>query len=192
MEERGPLALGVAARSLGRCTGRAFVLLARRRIHQPALHLGRQVAFADGSTAVVYRETVVVRGPTAAPAVLVVGFRLRWARRGWQHAVFRWESVLNTVLFVGFAGFVSKLWLAHDEHGVYRGVYQWDGAARAEAYVGALWWVLSLVSVPGSIHHAVLPGLHRDALLQDPGLADGFAAEHPGAWWRPVPAAAQR
>src|SRR5688572_5354701 len=54
--------------------------------------------------------------------------------RGWGHALFRWESLLNTPLFVGFAGFVSKLWLAHDEDGVYRGFYEWDGPARAEYY----------------------------------------------------------
>jgi hypothetical protein len=32
-------------------------------------------------------------------------------------ALFRWESLLNTPLFVSFPGFVSKLWLADDEHG---------------------------------------------------------------------------
>ena len=35
-------------------------------------------------------------------------------------------SLLNTPFFVGFPGFVSKLWLANDEHGVYRGLYRWD------------------------------------------------------------------
>jgi hypothetical protein len=30
--------------------------------------------------------------------------------------VFRAESILNTPLFAGFPGFVSKLWLAHDEN----------------------------------------------------------------------------
>jgi hypothetical protein len=42
-------------------------------------------------------------------------------RGGW-HTGFRWESLFNTPLFVGFPGFVSKLWLAHDEHDVYRGI----------------------------------------------------------------------
>lgn len=40
--------------------------------------------------------------------------------------MFRPMSLLNTPFFVGFPGFVSKLWLANDEHGVYRGLYQWD------------------------------------------------------------------
>ena len=60
-------------------------------------------------------------------------------------AAFPSESLLNTPLFVGFPGFVSKLWLTHDQRGRYRGLYEWDGPARAHAYVRALWWVLALV-----------------------------------------------
>ena len=67
---------------------------------------------------------------TDEPVVLVVAFRLRWVR-GRGHALFRAESLLNTPLFVGFPGFVSKLWVAHDEGHVYRGVYQWNGPALA-------------------------------------------------------------
>jgi FAD binding domain len=61
----------------------------------------------------------VERGATADPCVLVVEFRLRAVRRR-GHAVFRRESLLNTPLFAGFPGFVSKLWLADDERGRYR------------------------------------------------------------------------
>ena len=43
-------------------------------------------------------------------------------------------------------GMVSKLWMAADEQGVYRGFYEWDGAARAESYARSLWRVLALVS----------------------------------------------
>jgi hypothetical protein len=130
----------------------------------------------------VYRETVVDRGVTKDPCVLVVEFRLR-AVRGWGHAVFRWESLLNTPLFVGFPGFASKLWLANDERGRYRGLYEWDGPRRAETYTRALWRVLALVSVPGSIHYRVLPGLRRDELLARPELAAGTATGGV-AWWR--------
>ena len=43
------------------------------------------------------------------------------------HAVVRPMRLFNTPFFVGFPGFVSKLWLANDEHGVYRGLlYRWD------------------------------------------------------------------
>jgi hypothetical protein len=181
-----PLPLPTAAGALARCAARTAVLLARRRIHQPVEHVGRRLGFADGTAATVYRETVVDRGATVAPTVLVVGFRLRWARRSWAHACFRLESVLNTVFFVGFPGFVSKLWLAHDGHGVYRGVYEWDDPVLAERYVRALWWVLSLVGPPRSIRWAVLPGLHRDALLADPTLARTVAPDAEAEWWRLV------
>ena len=125
----------------------------------------------------MYRETVVDRGDTRDPCVLLVEFRLR-AVRGWGHAAFRRESLLNTPLFVGFPGFVSKLWLADDERGRYRGLYEWDGPRRAEAYARALWRVLALVSVPGSIHYVVLPGMRRDDLLGRPDVLGG-----PAAWW---------
>ena len=115
------------------------------------------------------------------PCVLVVEFRLR-LMRGWGHAAFRRESLLNTPLFAGFPGFVSKLWLAHDEHGTYRGVYEWDGPERAEHYARCLWCVLALGSVPGSIHYNVLPGVRRDEFLQAPGLL-GVRAPDTG-WWR--------
>ena len=78
--------------------------------------------------------------------------------RGLGHAAFRRESLLNTPLFAGFPGFVSKLWLANDDLGRYRGLYEWDDPLPAENLARALWRVLALVSVPGSIHYVVLPG----------------------------------
>jgi hypothetical protein len=143
-----------------------------------------RLRFADGTSARVYRETVIERGATQDPCVLVVEFRLR-AVRGRGHAAFRAESLLNTPLFAGFPGFASKLWLAADERGRYRGLYEWDGPRRAEAYVRALWRVLALVSVPGSIHYVVLPGLRRDEVLERPQiLADPAAGT--ADWWRPA------
>jgi len=124
----------------------------------------------------------VDRSPTRDPCLLVVEFRLR-AVHGRGHAAFRWESLLNTSLFAGFPGFVSKLWLAHDERGRYRGLYEWDGPRRAEAYARVLWRVLALVSVPGSIHYIVLPGLRRAELL---GQLPGSSAADGAAWWRLV------
>jgi len=184
MIEHQPLPFASALRGLARCAAVTAVLLARRRVHLPRGHIGRRLGFGDGTSARVYRETVVDRPPPQDPCVLVVEFRLRGVR-GWGHAAFRAESLLNTPLFVGFPGYVSKLWLAHDEHGRYRGLYEWDGPALAEAYARALWWVLALVSVRGSIHYTVLPGLRRDELLDDPACLN--ATDMAGTqWWRPV------
>ena len=184
MAHQTPLPFRTAWLSVGRCVLESARLLTAGRVHQPRTHVGEWLRFADGSSARVYRETAIDGPGPSEPVVLVVGFRLR-AVRGRGHDLFRRESLLNTPLFVGFTGFVSKLWMANDEHGVYRGVYQWDGAQQAEDYARALWRVLALVSVPGSIRYQVLPGLLRDDLLRNPQLipADGV-----GAWWRLIAA----
>jgi hypothetical protein len=180
--EQPPLPYPAAVRVLVGCFVNTARLLRQRRMHLPAQWVGTRLHFADGTSARVFRETVVDRGATADPCVLVVEFRLR-AVRGRGHAVFRRESLLNTPLFAGLPGFVSKLWLADDERGRYRGLYEWDGPWLAENYARALWRVLALVSARGSIHYVVLPGLRRDALLDGPQVPGG-AAEDAAAWWR--------
>jgi hypothetical protein len=179
--EQPPLAGLAAVRALASCLASTARLLGQRRVHLPRGRTGMRLAFADGTSALVYRETVVDRDPALDPCVLIVEFRLR-AVRGAGHSAFRLESLLNTPLFVGFPGFVSKLWLAHDERGRYRGVYEWDGPGLAGDYARALWRVLALVSVPGSVHYVVLPGLRRDVLLEDPRVLPGAAADS-ASWW---------
>lgn len=187
MNEKPPLSYPAALWALIGCVLRTGRLLAGDKLHLPAEHVGLRLRFADGSSGRVYRETVAEHGPVREPCVLVVEFRLRGVR-GWGHAAFRRESLLNTPLFAGFPGFVSKLWLANDEQGRYRGLYQWDGARRASHYARALWRVLALVSVPGSIHYIVLPGLYRDDVLARAELLDAgpAVAQSPDAtaWWR--------
>jgi hypothetical protein len=159
-------------------------MLATGVVHWPRVNVGRRLRFADGTTGEVYRETVVAR-PPVEPCLLVVCFKLRLVR-GPGHVLFRWESWLNTPLFVGFPGFVSKLWLAQDEHGRYRGVYEWDGAHLAESYARSLWRVLALVSEPRSIDFRIVPGLRRDDVLAYPRLLEGGADPPPSEWWRLV------
>ena len=182
MPEKRPLAYPAALRALAGCAAGTALLLRHRRMHLPRQRVGKELRFADGTAARIFRETMVDREATQDPCVLVVAFRLR-AVRGRGHALFRRESLLNTVLFVGFPGFVSKLWLANDERGRYRGLYEWDGPELAENYARALWRVLALVSEPGSIHYVVLPGLRRDAWLERPQEMPG-AAQDAAAWWR--------
>lgn len=197
MNEQIPLPYRTAAWGEIKCVANTVRLLARRHVHLPTEHVGMRLRFADGTSARVYRETVA-DGTPRDPCALVVEFRLwKWAVRGQRtHTLFRWESLLNTPLFVGFPGFVSKLWLTNDEHGVYRGVYEWDGPERAAHYARSLWRVLALGCEPGSIHYRVLPGLRRDALLAAPhALMDApcdravEAVEAVNAWWRPIEAA---
>jgi hypothetical protein len=186
MIERPPLRMWGGIRALGHCVVRTTELIATRRLHEPRNNIGRRVRWADGTTSTVYRETVADVTPTDTPTTLVVSFRLRGVRRDRLHRLFQLESQLNTILFAGFPGFVSKLWFANDERGVYRGLYDWRDPASAEAYVRALWWALILVSERSSIHYAVLPGTARDDLLKVPHSADNVAVDGPAAWWRPT------
>ena len=179
MNEQRPLPVSTAVVGVFGCIARTAVLLAQRRIHLPRRFNGQRVRFADGSEARVFRETVVDRQPTVDPAVLVVAFRLRLIR-GRGHAFFRRESLLNTPLFVGFPGLVSKLWISHDANGDYRGLYEWDGPELAERYARSLWRVLALCSVRGSIRYHVAPGLRREDVLSGTGAV---ALQDAGGWW---------
>jgi hypothetical protein len=181
-----PLPLLDALGALARCVVRCAALLVRGELSRPTNHRGERIEFADGSSALIYRETVVKHAATEDPVVLVVGFRLRWRLGSVGHQVFRAESLLNIPLFAGFPGFVSKLWLRHDRNGVYRGFYQWNRGVLAHAYVRALWWVLAIVSERRSITYVVVPGLSRDDVLDNPAII--AARDNPGGtdWWRPT------
>lgn len=173
-----------ATLAIGGSVVRFWLLLITGKLHQPRRHVGGSISFANGSSAVVFRETVADQPRSNAPALLVVEFRLRVVR-GWAHRLFQRESLLTTPLFAGFPGFVSKLWLTQDENDVYRGIYEWDGAARAESYAQALWWILALVAVPGSIAYHVVRGETRSEFLaESEGLINAVASIHSDSWWR--------
>jgi hypothetical protein len=184
MTDPKPLRIWDGLGALGRCVVGTARLIATGRLHEPRINVGRHVRWADGTSSTVYRETVADVIPTDTPTTLVVSFRLRGVRSDRLHRLFRLESELNTILFAGFPGFVSKLWFADDERGVYRGLYDWHDPASAEAYVRALWWALIVVSERPSIHYIVLPGIRRDDLLEL-HVADDVVPDGLTAWWRP-------
>ena len=186
---RGPLSRRTAAGELLRCAAATARILAQNGTHLPRRLVGTHLQFADGTSARVFRETTVDRAEPQDPCLLVVRFRLRLLRGRW-HRLFRCECILNTPLFVGFPGFVSKLWLDRDAHDDYRGLYEWDGAASAARYAGSLWRVLALVCPRGAVDYVVLPGLRRADVLDDPALLVPLDAAG-DAWWRviaPAPA----
>lgn len=156
-------------------------LLAGGRLRSPHAWLGRRLTFADGTTSVVFRETAAVGMAVADPAVLVVQFRLRLiCTNRLAHALFWRECLLHTPLFAGFPGFRTKLWLSDLQTGVYRGVYEWDGADRAVAYAETLARLLRLVSQRGYVRYHVVPGLRRN------DLPAGMAGSNGREWWRLV------
>ncbi|GAB89239.1 hypothetical protein [Gordonia rhizosphera] len=177
-----PLPSPVALWRLLSCAVTTAILLLTWRVHLPRHNVGHEIPFADGTVGRVYRETVLDLGKATEPVTLIVGFRLRWVGSNrFAHRLFRIESLLNTPLFVGFPGFVSKLWIAHDGNNVYRGVYEWDREDLAHRYVRALWWPLALVSERASIRYHVVPGSRRDATLSHIRLRPGEQQ-----WWHPL------
>jgi hypothetical protein len=170
-------------------TGR---LLLSRRLRLPRENVGRALAFADGSNSRVFRETVWTGPPTRDPALLVVRFQLRLVGRSrLLHAAFRKESIANTPLFAGFPGFRSKLWMSDAQTGVYRGLYEWDGAGPAASYATSLAALLRPVCVRGSVAFHVEPGVRRDEVLRGSAAVGDARATGPDQWWRlrePVPA----
>ena len=116
------------------CAWRTAVLVAWRRIHQPPDSIGRQFAFTDGTSAAVYRETIIdrLRRTTQRRSWCAFGYEPCAAseRTGCSErraSSTRWSSP-------GSPWLVSKLWLRHDQLHRYRGDYQWDGAKQAVAY----------------------------------------------------------
>jgi hypothetical protein len=161
-------------------TGR---LLVRGRLRSPRSPVGRRIAFADGTSFRVYRETIRV-ADNADPSVLIVRFRLPLVGHSrLLHALFRAESLANTPLFAGFPGFRTKLWLTDERTGEYRGLYDWDGPERAWAYATTLMALLRLVSVPGSPAFHVEPRVGRDEYLRGRGMVGGAGDAPAGPWW---------
>lgn len=160
-------------------------LLARRQLRLATQHVNRQLAFADGTTSRVYRETVRRGAPTVRPALLVVQFELRLVGHSrLLHALFRAESILNTPLFAGFPGFRSKLWATDKRTGVYRGVYEWDGSEQAHRYATTITALLRLLSVKDSVRFHIQPGIRRDDFLRDPSVVGDIGADPTQRWWQ--------
>jgi hypothetical protein len=179
--EKPPLPIWAAARAVAKCAVNTAVLTAQRRLHLSKDHVGKSLQFADGTNSWVYRETVVDRPPTADPAVLVVGFRLR-AVRGRGHALFRPLSLLNTPCLSGSPGSCRSYgWRTTPAVSIAGSMSgtdpRWPRTMRGRS--GGC----SLVSVPGTIHYQIAPGLQRDELLRQPGLGTQLGMHD---WSRPT------
>lgn len=161
--DEGPHAMREVLRSIAETVGLAL----GGRIRSPRDRVGRMVTFPDGVRSEVFRETRVDRRSFRLPAVLLVEFRLRHVgpQRRLLHRLFRTACVVNTPLFAGFPGFATKLWMADQGTGGYRGLYEWDGADLAGRYARALFRILRPVSVPGSARYRIVPGLRLEEYL---------------------------
>src|SRR5947209_16419134 len=73
---QGPFPRPTAWRAIARCFMTSMLMLARGELGWPRDSVDEVVRFADGTSARVYRETVVPRVPRD-PCFLAVSFRLR-------------------------------------------------------------------------------------------------------------------
>ena len=160
-------------------------LLLRHRLLVPSTWVGTIVRFGDGSASRIFRETVLRGVPGEPGVVIAVKFRLKGigTSRIW-HALFRLESLLNTLLFAAHSGFRTKLWLTDLDSGYYRGVYEWQDAASAVDYLETLRVVLRPWVEKGSFACQVLETSREDYLS---GLSrTTHDAPSSALWWLPV------
>ena len=169
-----------------RCAFSTLGLMIRRRLAQPNDLVNSKIEFADGSVSRIYRETTL-RGPETTPQVmLAVRFRLRfigWSRLG--HALFRFESLFNTLLFAAHRGFHSKLWLTDRTTGYYRGIYEWEDSESALEYAETLRIVLAPWVQRGSFAYRIMIGVSRPDFLEG---RFPYPVQEDDRWCSPEPA----
>jgi hypothetical protein len=149
------------------CAVSTLGLIARHKLGQPTDLVDSHIEFADGSVSRIYRETRM-RDPETTPQVmLAVRFRLRFigsSRLG--HALFRFESLFNTLLFAAHRGFHSKLWLTDPTTDYYRGIYEWEDEESATEYAETLRTVLVPWVERGSFAYRIMSGISRPDFLE--------------------------
>ena len=190
--QKGPARKGVLS-VLGiemRCAISTLALIALRKLAQPEDLAGSFIEFADGSVSKIYRETSMRDVATTPQVMLAVRFRLRFIGSSrFLHALFRFESLFNTLLFAAHRGFHSKLWLTDAATDCYRGIYEWEDNASALEYVETLRIVLAPWVQRGSFAYRILNGVSRSDFLEG-RLPIADAVTDDDRWWQPARAIA--
>jgi 2-polyprenyl-6-methoxyphenol hydroxylase-like FAD-dependent oxidoreductase len=169
-----------------RCVLSTLSLLVRGQIRMPREMVGREIGFADGTRSEIYRETAMREVGSPPRVILAVRFRLRLigsSKVG--HALFRFESLFNTLLFAAHPGFHTKLWLTDRVTNYYRGIYEWRDAESAAAYAEVLRVVLSPWVQSGSFAYRVIDETRRPEYLEGRVVPDSSATPE-DLWWLPA------
>jgi len=167
-----------------RCAISTLGLIARRKLAQPPDLVNSHIEFTDGSVSRIYRETTMRDLETTPQVMLGVRFRLRFigsSRLG--HALFRFESLFNTLLFAAHRGFHSKLWLTDPTTDYYRGIYEWEDERSAIDYAETLRTVLVPWVETGSFAYRIMSGISRPDFLE--GRAP-YPVDEDDRWCSPV------
>lgn len=159
------------ALTLGRSGWRGLRHLLDCRVRFPRERVGDVLESPDGSTSVVYRETVLdpASGPTEGGVVLVFRMRVADPETGTTLREVLFDPVSNvaTPFFAGLPGFRRKLWLAGDRPGEFVELYEWATPADAERFVDVLQWLLAPVDFAGSATFEVVEADGVDEYVTD-------------------------
>ena len=118
--------------------------------------------------------------------MLAVRFRLRFIGSSrLLHALFRVESLFNTLLFAAHRGFHSKLWLTDPAMDCYRGIYEWENNGSALEYAETLQIVLTPWVERGSFAYRIMNGVSRPDFLEG-RLPVADAETEDDRWWLPA------
>ncbi len=169
-----------------RCAVSTLGLIAGRKLRQPNDLVNSHIEFADGSVSRIYRETSMRHVETTPQVMLAVRFRLRFigsSRLG--HALFRFESLFNTLLFAAHRGFHNKLWLTDRATDFYRGIYEWEDDESATEYAETLRVVLAPWVRTGSFAYRVISGVRRTQFLEG-RLPVTYSWHENDRWWLPA------
>jgi len=157
MTDDVPAAKSILGAALA-CAVRVVKLLVARQLHLRRDRLGAEVSIPDGRRFIVFRDTSRDGPEPLQPVTLAVWFRLRGVPPGAR--IRRWlferESILNTILFAGFDGYLVKLWMVDPHTSDYAGLYTWASAEEAERYAEYITGVLRPLSTSGSLGYKVV------------------------------------
>ena len=141
--------------------------LAFSALHLRRRRLGYKYDAEQAGVFEIFRETVSQAAGDEPPAVLVVGFRLKYIRGNpFFHWCFQRICILTTPFWSGFPGFRIKLWMVNPDTKDYLGIYQWRGQANTQRYVDFLTPVLNFFSIHSSVWHRLYPDTELENYLR--------------------------
>jgi len=154
-------------RQAARCFVCTVALLFQRRLHIGHRRVRHDVVLDDGRRYVVFRETSCDTPTSTRPVTLVVWFRLRAIPPGarLRRRIFERACIVNTLLFAGVPGYVTKLWMVNPPTSDYAGLYSWRSASEAESYGRYITSILRPLSARGSIGFNVVADRTLDEYL---------------------------
>ena len=91
-----------------------------------------------------------------------------------MHRLFQLACIVTTPFVAGLPGYRTKLWMYDELSGDYAGLYEWDGADRADKYASGLVRILRALSERDSVSYRVYAGERLQRHL------DEHAASPPG------------